>query len=129
MTYLDTAEAEARHLLERIRENITILAEEAATLDDDEERRGFLLDAEGGARRYADDLQADIEGGRTDERALRKAALVALAAGCAGWLTASGMSGDNQPLMRALTEEGVFAFYPAVPGRWVACYRLVVPAC
>jgi hypothetical protein len=132
MTYLDTAEAEtsARHLLAQIRMNITVLAEEAAELDDDE-RRSFRLDAAAGGRRYAGGLQADIESGRVDEHTLRKADLVARAAGCAGWLSASGMGGTSQGrlVLSALIEEGVFAFYPAVPGQWVACYRLVAPAC
>lgn len=132
MTYPDTIEAGARRLslLKLVLEGAEVLAEEAAELATDPERQDFRRAAEAGARHYAKALQADIDACRIDEGLTRKANLVARAAGCAGWLSASGMSGDSQSqlAMRDLVAEGVFAFYPAVPGQWVACYRLVAPA-
>lgn len=125
MAYPDTAVREAQRLLERIQRGPVTMAADAPPGENREHR----LAAAAGAYAYADRLASDIERGRVDEPYLRRAALVARAAECAGWLSADPVRDDRQTdaSMGSLIDVGVFAFHPAVPGKYVACYRLVAP--
>lgn len=123
----DTTAQEAQRLLERIQRGPVTMAAEAPP-GENREHREHRLAAEAGARRYAETLQAGIDA--VDDQDLRRAALVARAVECAGWLSASTISGgaaEDRRAMLDLVAVGVFTFHPAEPGRHLACYRLAAP--
>jgi hypothetical protein len=135
VTYPDTAVLAAGRLLERIEAGAEQLSETPTHFEEDAEHRKFRLAAAAGARAYAVVLRHEIEQGRITEfeqgriteLMLDKAELVATSATYAGWLTPSGSAHYREQARKELISSGVFVFHPAVPGRYVACDRLVTP--
>jgi hypothetical protein len=128
MSYPDTRIAAATRILDRIRRGGDVMAEEALEVGEDAERRRFRLAAEQGARAYASLLETQIVDNSVTDLTLQMAELVARATECAGWLSTTTVQGDGrEEAMRRLIAAGFFARYEAVPGEWVACYRLVAP--
>jgi hypothetical protein len=127
MAYPDTQNSAAARILARILRGGDVMAEEALEVGEDAERRRFRLAAEQGARAYASLLETKIEDHTVTNLTLRMAELVARATESAGWLSTSAANGDGQEAMRYLVAQGFFAHYDAVPGKRVACYRLVAP--
>jgi hypothetical protein len=127
----DTLEQAARRIQERIVAAADELEADAAGIGDDRERETFHLDAAAGARAYAQRLDKALgDEGPVTERTLVEAELVARAADYAGWTTASAVRAipSDEAAMNNLVDEGVFGYFPQVPGKWVACYRLMAPA-
>lgn len=128
MSYPDTTAQAADRVLARIRRGADVLVTEANQLTGPllEERRKFLLIAIAGASRYVEILTAEIAEGPVTMDLVQRAEVVATATECSGWLGAGGYDGSHRAAMRHLIGQGVFDFYPAVPGKWLACYRLGV---
>lgn len=123
MSWPDTIEQAAGRILERIERGAELLSVEPDHYTEDEEQTAFRLAAYAGARAYAEYLRQAIEGGSVTDALLAQAELVETGAQCAGWLSASGVV--RAPAMQDLVRQGFFVYHPAVPGRYVACYRLV----
>lgn len=122
-----TLEDEIHYKLASLLKAAAILRSEARAAEGAEAR--FRAAATAGAYRYADQLRAALEREEitAGRQLLDEVSLVANAAHCAGWLSASGLYGDQAALKR-LVDRGFFRFYEKVPGVYVACYRLVDPS-
>jgi hypothetical protein len=130
MSYPDTFRQAAERVLDRIEDGAEELASPPTHFEENDEHRGFRLKAEAGARAFVEDLRARLSGTtkrRLEQLDLDMADLVATAAQCAGWISVTGAVTGRSAARDALEEEGYLRFYPAVPGEWVACYRLVAP--
>lgn len=123
--YPDTLQAAAGRIHERILRAADGLFVEPLHDEEDGEQRGRREAAERGARAYAELLQEIIDDGAVTNAHLEQAELVATAAECAGWIGVNGAVTGRETAMRQLIAGGYFAFCPAVPGRHLACYRLV----
>lgn len=127
MTYPDTLEQAAGRLLQRIERGCVSLGAPPTHFEEDDEHRTFRLAAVDGALAYAALLAEQIEQGQVTELGLEMAELVATTAERAGWVSATGAVTGRGEARERLEREGFLAFYPPVPGQWVACYRLVAP--
>jgi hypothetical protein len=125
MSWPDTIEQAAGRHLASIESGAEILAVEPDRYTEDEEQTAFRLAAYAGARAYAEYLRQALEDGSVTDALLVQADLVRTAAHCAGWLSASTARLDREGAMDDLVRQGFFVYHPAVPGRFVAKYRLV----
>lgn len=125
-SYPDTLRAAASRIHARILAAADNLPVEAPPLlEEGDEQRIYREAAERGARAYAELLQEIIDDGAVTNAHLEQAELVATAAECAGWIGVNGAVTGRETAMRLLIAGGYFALYDAVPGRYMACYRLV----
>jgi hypothetical protein len=127
MSFPDTIDQAAGRILERIEDGAELLSVPPAHFEENDEHRDFRLKAEAGARAYAKDLRWRVERTTLGQLDLDMAELVATAAQCAGWISSTGAVTGRSAAREALVEGGYLVFHPAVPGQWVACYRLVAP--
>lgn len=127
MTYPDTPVQAAKRVLQRIGHGAVGLSSPPEHFEEDDEHRAFRLAARAGAVAYIMALARQVDDGLIDDLAVEEAGLVALAAECAGWLGAAGAVFGRDRARRELERAGFLVFYPAVPGQWEACYRLVAP--
>jgi hypothetical protein len=127
-TWPDTTEQALRRCLKELQRGLEHLKSYLPESDDDE-RREFRRAAVAGAESYIDYLTQRIQRDRVSYIELEKAELVSKAAYGVGWVSASAIDGlpTSATAMQGLIRAGVFAFYPQVPGRWIACYRLIDP--
>lgn len=123
-------------LEDAIRDKLTVILKAAADLGTEarsaEAEDRFRTSASAGAYRYVDQLRTGLE--RKELAAsgemLAEVSLVANAVHCAGWLSEAFFTGAGPTVragLRRLVNQGFFLFYGKVPGRYVACYRLVDP--
>lgn len=104
--------------------------DQLALTTDYPQARAFYEAAADGTRGFAELLRlaADGDQGKVVEREdLIRAQAVARIAGLAGWISAgqAGFYGPEREALRELEEAGVIRFFDKVPGRYVACYRLM----
>lgn len=121
--YPDTLEAAAGRIYERILRGADDLRRRAET-EKDAETLEFLRRAGRGARAYAELLQEIVADDHVDNGLLEQAELVAIAAGCDGWIGVGGAAYGREDSLRRLRVDGFLAYHPEVPGQWAACYRL-----
>lgn len=119
----DTRADVAQRYADRIRSGIPRMLQEHQEREREADAKIYMALAERGAQAYLEHLEHLIATGQVDQLDVDQARLVATAVSCAGWLGATIES--PTAAVRALVNEGYFEFFPAVPGRWLACYRLV----
>lgn len=127
MSFPDTMEQAAERALSRIEHGFRILDNPPRHFEEDAEQRAFRLAARDGASAYCRLMDRQIERCILTPLMLEKADLVGTAATCAGWISATGAVVGRGEALQELLTEGFLEFHPAVPGRFVACYRLQVP--
>jgi hypothetical protein len=119
-----------QRIVDELRRATSELLTSTADISDDAELLKFHLDAAAGAAAYGERVQDKLNrGDDITEADLYEADMVARAAAYGGWITASTVAGSPsiEAIATTLIEEGVFAYFPQVPGKWVACYRILAP--